>query len=80
MNRITNHDTWQHHYDTVDKPLAKFSGEVAYEQLMDELDFVNEQPTGSDLYEVQPWPKVLKLPGVISETFDQCQLGHKNSH
>ena len=77
MNRITNHITWQHNYDTVDKPLAKFAGGVAQEQLADNLEFVNEQPVGSKLYDVKPWPEVLKHPRVEGEKFDQCQLGQK---
>merc|ERR1712155_70424 len=80
LNKVTNQGTWQHNYDTVDKPLARFSGEVAQEQLADELDFVNEQPVGSTLYEVEPWPQVLEHPKVIGESFDQCQLGQKNSN
>ena len=50
LHKVTNQGTWQHNYDTVDKPLAKFAGEVAQEQFADELDFVNEQPVGSTLY------------------------------
>ena len=79
LNRITNSSTWQHHYDTVDKPLAKFVGQVAQEQLSDGLDFINEQPTGSMLYQESPWPAVLQHPRVSSTKFDQCQLGQKNS-
>ena len=52
MNRITNLSTWQRNHDTVDKPLAKFAGEVAQEQLADNIDFVNELPVGSNLYDV----------------------------
>ena len=52
---------------------------MAEAQLADELDFVNEQPVGSSLYLIDPWPAVLKHPRVTSEKFDQCQLGQKNS-
>ena len=79
MNRYLNPETYERHLTTVDGPLAKFAGEVALEQLADELDFVNEQPTGSYLYEVDPWPSVLKDPRVCSTIFDQCQLGQCNS-
>ena len=71
MNRITNSSTWQHNYDTVDKPLATFAGEVAEEQLADNLGFVNDQTTGSSLYQVKPWPDVIKEPRVKSTNFDQ---------
>ena len=80
MNRITNQSTWQRNYDTVDKPLAKFAGGAAQAQLADFRGFVNEQLVGSKLYDVKPWPEVLKHPRVESEKFEQCQLGQKNSN
>ena len=49
------------------------------EQLHDYLDFVNEQPVGSYLYEVKPWPEVIQHPRVASVNFDQRQLGQRNS-
>ena len=79
MNRIIRPETVQHNDDTVDKLLAQFAGQVVYAQLLDELDFVNEQPIGSYLYQVDPWPEVLKDPRVSSTRFDQCQLGQRNS-
>ena len=51
MNRHINPITWKHNYDTVDKPVDRFVGQVAHEQLLDGLDFVNEQPTGSSMYQ-----------------------------
>ena len=60
MNQVTDQRTWQYHYGTVDMPLAKFAGYVAQEQLADNLDFVNEQLVGSKLYDVKPWPQVLR--------------------
>ena len=80
LNRVKHHSTWQKNHDTVDKPLAHFAGMVAEAQLSDGLDFVNEQPVGSALYEVNPWPEILKHPRVSSINFDQCQLGQKNSN
>ena len=58
MNKHLHPDTWKHNYDTVDKPLACFAGQVAQEQLQDGLDFVNEQPVGSSMYQETPWPTV----------------------
>ena len=72
--------TFHEHYDKVDKPLAKFSGQVALQQLLDEFDFVNEQPVGSSMYLVHPWPEVLRHPRKTSVKFDQCQLGQRNSN
>ena len=79
MNRQLHPETWQRNHDTVDGPLAQFAGQVAYHQLQDDLDFVNEQPVGSTLYLTELWPAVLKHPRVVSEKFDQCQLGQRNS-
>ena len=79
MNKVLNHDTWQQHYESVDKPLAQFCGQVALEQLEDEYDFVNEQPVGSSLYQETPWPQVLKHPRRRSVIFDQCQLGQRTT-
>ena len=75
MNKHINAITWKYNYDTVDGPLARFAGQVAHGQLLDGLDFVNEQPTGSSMYREPPWPTVLKHPRVSSVGFDQCQLG-----
>ena len=49
MNRLLYPETWKRNLDTVDGPLAQFAGQVAHQQLLDELDFVNEQPVGSSL-------------------------------
>ena len=72
-------ESFQHHYDTVDKPLAEFAGPVAYQQPLDELDAVNEQPVGISRYTTEPWPVVLNHPRITSEIFDQCQFGQRNS-
>ena len=54
MNRLLHPETYEHHLHTVDGPLAKFAGQVALEQLSFHLDFINEQPIGSYLYQVDP--------------------------
>ena len=51
MNKVINPDTYGENYK-VDAALACFVGRVAKAQLADMLDFVNEQPTGSTLYQV----------------------------
>ena len=79
MNKILHPVTWQRHHDSVDRPLAQFAGYAAVEQLKDLLDFVNEQPVGSSLYQITPWPEVLDHPRVRSTRFDQCQLGQRSS-
>ena len=52
MNKYLHPDTYEHNLNTVDGHLAKLAGQVAFQQLSDNLDFVNEQPTGSSLYRV----------------------------
>ena len=79
MNRRINHHTWEENLINNDGPLAEFCGHVALEQLKDDLDFVNEQPTGSDMYSLMPWPQVCSHPRVSKESFDQCQLGQRDS-
>ena len=56
MGRVLHTETWQPHHNYVDKPQAQFSGQVSLEQLQDDLDFCNEQPVGSSLYQTKPWP------------------------
>ena len=80
LNNVINQDTWEHNYKTVDKPLAQFAGDAAHAQLRDELDFVNEQPTGSSMYDEKPWPEVVNHPRTSQTIFDQCQFGQKNSN
>ena len=60
LKRVIHLSTWQKNYDTVDRPLAHFAGLVAEAQLLDGLDFINEQPVGSALYEVKPRPTVFE--------------------
>ena len=78
VNKVINPDTYDENYK-VDAVLACFVGRVAKAQLAGMLDFVEEQPTGSTLYQVQPWPEVMQHPRTVSVRFDQCQLGQRNS-
>ena len=79
MNKLINNSTYMRNIQTVDKPLAKFCVEVALEQLHDNLDYVNEQPAGSSMYGVVPWPQVCAHPRCCKELFDQCKLGQRDS-
>ena len=80
MNTKVNHTTYTRNLQTVDKPLAKFCAEVALAQLHGNLDYANEQPTGSSMYEtVEPWPKVCAHPRFCKEICEPCQLGQRNS-
>ena len=62
MNRYLNPETYERHLTTVDGPLAKFTGEVAFEQLADELDFVKNNQlaaTSTKLSPGQGYSKIL---------------------
>ena len=65
------------------KPLARLAGDTALHQLQQHnplCDFLNEQPDPSRLYEVDPWPRVLNHPRVVSRVIDQCATGQKARH
>jgi hypothetical protein len=46
-------------------------------QLREGRHFVNEQPDPSNLYQEEPWPKVLAHPSVVSLRWHRCQTGLK---
>ena len=58
MNLHINRYTWEQNLKNNGGPLAESCGHAALEQLGDNLDFVNEQPTGNDMYSLMPWPQV----------------------
>ena len=62
------------------KPLARLAGETALHQLDQQepsCDFLNENPDPSEIYEVDPWPRVCRHPRVTSRVIDQCATGQK---
>ena len=74
FNSIVNHGAWlESHRDA--QPVAWSCGKVALIQLTEGRYFLNEQPTGSLLYEEDPWPLALRHPSVVSVRFDQCMAG-----
>eukprot|EP00971_Amphidinium_carterae_P208900 4144418-Amphidinium_carterae.1 len=39
--------------------------------------FACEQPRGTQLWRLHPWPHVLNHPGVYAVHFDQCVMGQQ---
>eukprot|EP00969_Alexandrium_andersonii_P116738 5160870-Alexandrium_andersonii.AAC.1 len=56
-------------------PIARLCGEVAALQLGHGRHFIQEQPHPSSLYEVTPWPAVLRGECVMSIVDDRCMRG-----
>ena len=59
------------------RPLVRFCGHVAELQLEKSLHFIQEQPLGSWLYSVQPWPQILRHAAVVQQSYDRCAAGLK---
>ena len=74
LNQVINQDAW-HRSLSVASPIAKLCGVLAKIQLEGNRHFLVEQPVGSTLFQVQPWPAVVKDSRSLSLTFDQCQVG-----
>ena len=79
MNRHLHPQTWNEHLDDALK-LGSFCGEVALAQYGDERDWLNEQPTNSDLYAYAPWPQVRQHPRTVIGRFHQCQTGARTQY
>eukprot|EP00971_Amphidinium_carterae_P303256 6025793-Amphidinium_carterae.2 len=58
-------------------PHGALCAEVAGEQLEGGRTFVCEQPTGSQLWHLDPWPRVIAHPDTAAVNFDQCRLGQR---
>ena len=79
LNRVLNQDAWfESLHDAA--PIAEFCGEVAMYQMRQQRHFAVEQPKGSTLFDMTPWPEVLEDPRVVSIVFDQCQVGLKTPY
>ena len=68
--------TRKQHQD--DLPHLKFCGEIALLQLSHRRHFLREQPKGTRLNTIDPWPKVLENESVLSMLIDQCMAGQKD--
>ena len=59
-------------------PLARTCGAVAMYQPERDRDFFAEQPAGSWMYWIEPWPAVRRHPRTTRELLDQCQTGARS--
>ena len=76
LDRQIYQDTWRARRID-DDIIAAFCGGVAIAQYADKLDWLLEQPVGSDMMSVEPWPKIMKDDRTRQVIFDQCQCGAK---
>ena len=74
FNSVMHHDTWRKHHEE-DLPHLKFCAIVALLQIELGRYFLREQPNGTRLSEIDPWPQVHEDPAVLSITMDQCMAG-----
>ena len=79
-----SHPNWTHAPETTykhyreDLPHMQFCGEIALLQLTHQRHFLREQPKGTTLNTIDPWPKVLENESVLSMMIDQCMAGQKD--
>ena len=76
INRQLHPETWQQSLDET-LELGRFCGRVALVQYHRQRDWLNEQPSASDLYNHDPWPNVAAHPQTVVARFHQCQFGAK---
>ena len=76
-NEMMYHDTWSRHHKE-DLPHLQYCGEVALKQMQKGRFFLREQPAGTRLDYINPWPKVLAHGSVITQLMDQCMTGKKD--
>ena len=74
LNAVINHDTWSQNR-AISIELGKLAARVALKQLRGNRHFFNENPKGSELYELPEWQEVLAHPAVVRCCFDQCRTG-----
>ena len=73
-NSIVNHGTWKRHHDQ-DLPHIQYCGHIALKQIKKGRYFLREQPAGTWIDHIAPWPEVQKYEDVITQTMDQCMAG-----
>ena len=74
FNAKVNYDTWHKHYEE-DLPHMKYCGVVALKQMRMNRYFMREQPAGTQIDEIDPWPDVVADDTVESLHMDQCAAG-----
>ena len=73
-NAIHHYDTWHKHH-LEDKPHISYCGSVALRQMKHKRFWEREQPAGTWIDHVEPWPQVCSDPSVVYIIMDQCMTG-----
>ena len=74
FNMVMNYDTWHKHHEE-DLPHISYCGRVALKQLRLKRYFLREQPAGTQMDQIDPWPMVRQDKSVLSTLMDQCAAG-----
>ncbi len=72
-------DTWSVHHQE-DLPHLRFCGKVALKQMEMGRFFILEQPSGTWIDYIEPWPKVVCHDTVVTQSMDQCMTGAKDDY
>ena len=72
------YETWYQHHEQ-DNPHIKFCAIVCLFQIKKRRAYLREQPRGTWVDQVEPWPEVLADPNCQKQCFDQCTTGAVNS-
>ena len=78
MNRQLYPETWEESRDYALK-LSTCCAVVVLPQFGDGRDWLNGQPTASDLYVYNIWPKVREHPRTVVGSFHMCQMGARTA-
>ena len=62
---------------SVARPIAELFGNVGLFNLDKGLDFIQEQPYPSSLYEEEPWPRITQDDRDMQQSHDKCMRGLK---
>ena len=78
LNRVIHPETWEQsrQYALV---LSNLCAEIADFQYRDDLDWIVEQPTRSDVYDTPAWKRIRMHSRTVIAICDQCQCGARNA-
>ena len=74
-----NHETWLNHHQE-DLPHLQYCGKVALKQIQLGRYFLREQPVGTWIDQIEPWPKVQTYEIVVTQNMDQCMAGTEDDY
>ena len=76
-NAVMNRETWLRHHEE-DLPHIQYCGRVALLQMELKRYWMREQPVGTWIDEISPWPQVHAHEEVIAHNMDQCMAGARD--